>query len=129
MKVTPYKCLSIARIWSILVIMVILLMVIAPDPYATETVPAADWLLLSLYGVAVLGLIIAWRWRLAGGIITIVTLFARELAWVIIKGNWHADFLIIWLFVLPPAILFLLARRVETIGVLKITDSNRGHGK
>ena len=54
----------IARIWSILVFGFTLLRIITPDPYATEPVPASDWFLLSLWGVAILGLLIAWRWEL-----------------------------------------------------------------
>jgi len=103
----------IARIWSILVFVVALLEIFTPDPYATEPVPVADWFLLSLWGVAILGLLVAWRWELVGGIITIATMFIRELAWVILKGHWLVNFLIIWLFVVPPAILFLVARGLE----------------
>jgi hypothetical protein len=103
----------IARIWSIVVFGVALFIVITPDPYATEPVPAADWFLLSLWGVAILGLVIAWRWELAGGIITIATMSVRELAWVILKNHWLVSFLIVWVFVVPPAILFLIAWRLE----------------
>ena len=103
----------IARIWSILVFVVALLRIFIPDPYATEPVPASDWFLLSLWGVAILGLLIAWRWELIGGIITIATMFARELIWVMLKGDWLVNFLIIWFFVVPPAILFLVAWGLE----------------
>lgn len=103
----------IARIWSIGVIAVALLIIITPDPYATEPVPAADWFLLSLWGVAILGLLVAWWWELVGGIITLATLLFRELAWVVLKGDWMVNFLIVWLFITPPAILFLLAWRLE----------------
>lgn len=103
----------IARIWSILVFVVALLEIFTPDPNATEPVPVADWFLLSLWGVAILGLLVAWRWELVGGIITIVTMFIRELAWVILKGHWLVNFLIVWLFVVPPAILFLVAWGLE----------------
>ncbi|MEJ2304576.1 MAG: hypothetical protein P8Y14_23870 [Anaerolineales bacterium] len=102
-----------ARIWSLLVFAVVLLIIFTPDPYATEPVPATDWFLLSLWGVAILGLLIAWRWELVGGIITVTTMFVRELAWVILKGDWLVNFLIIWLLVVPPAILFLVAWRLE----------------
>jgi len=97
----------IARIWSILIAIAALMIIFTPDPYATEPVPAEDWFLLSLWGVAILGLLIAWRWELVGSLITIVTMFIRELAWGILKGPWMASFLIIWLFVVPPALLFL----------------------
>jgi len=103
----------IARLWSILVFVVALLIIFTPDPYATEPVPVADWFLLSLWGVAILGLVVAWRWEFVGGIITIATLFIRELAWVILKGDWMVSFLIMWLFIVPPAILFLVAWGLE----------------
>jgi hypothetical protein len=63
--------------------------------------------------VAILGLLVAWRWELAGGIITIATMFIRELAWVILKGLWMVNFLIVWSFLVPPAILFLVAWGLE----------------
>jgi hypothetical protein len=99
----------IARIWSILIFGLTLLVMAIPDPYATEPNPAEDWFLLSLYGVAILGLLGAWRWELAGSIVTIATLFIRELAWIILKGPWMVNFLIFWALVLPPAILYLIA--------------------
>jgi hypothetical protein len=102
-----------ARIWSILVFVAALFVIFNPDPYSTEPVPATDWFLLSLWGVAILGLLVAWRWELVGGIITIATMFIRELAWIILRGHWLVNFLIIWLFIVPPAILFLLARGLE----------------
>jgi hypothetical protein len=103
----------IARIWSLLVFAVALLIIFSPDPYATEPVPAADWFLLSLWGVAILGLLVAWRWELVGGMITIATLFIRELAWVMLKGDWMIDFLIAWLLIAPPAVLFMVAGGLE----------------
>jgi len=51
----------IARGWSLLVAGFVVFMILSPDPYATEPVPAEDWLLLGFWGVAVLGLLIAWR--------------------------------------------------------------------
>jgi hypothetical protein len=72
-------------------------------------VPVEDWFLLSLWGVAILGLLVAWQWELVGATIAIVTMFVRELAWVILKGPWLAGFLMIWLLIIPPAILYLVA--------------------
>src|SRR4030066_2020518 len=103
----------IARIWSFLVFAVAILEIFVPDPNATEPVPLADWFLLSLWGVAILGVLVAWRWELVGGIITIASMFIRELVWIILKGQWLVNFLIVWLFVLPPAVLFLLAWGLE----------------
>jgi hypothetical protein len=103
----------IARIWSILVFGLTLLRIITPDPYAVEPVPASDWFLLSLWGVAVLGLLLAWRWELIGGCITIISMLLRELFWVMLRGDWMVEFLIFWVFVVPPAILFLVAWKLE----------------
>jgi len=103
-----------ARIWSMLIFLITLTRIFTPDPYATEPVPASDWFLLSLWGVAISGLLIAWRWELIGGIITIASMLLRELFWVIIKGGWQADCLIFCLFVVPPAILFLAAWKLES---------------
>jgi hypothetical protein len=103
----------IARLWSLLISAFGLFMIFTPDPHATEPVPVEDWFLLSLWGLAVLGLLIAWRWEFAGGILTIGTMFLRELAWVILKGDWLINFLIVWAIVVPPAILFLTAWGLE----------------
>lgn len=99
----------IARIWSLLILAFVVARIFMPDPYATEPVPPEDWFLLSLWGVAILFLLVAWRWELVGGILAIATMFVRELAWVLIKGQWFVGFLILWAAVVPPAILFLMA--------------------
>lgn len=103
-----------ARIWSLLISTFVLFRVLTPDPYATEPVPVEDWFLLSLWGVAILGLLVAWRRERVGGLLTIATMFIRELAWVILKGGWMVNFLIVWAFVVPPAILFLVAGEWES---------------
>jgi len=103
----------LARIWSILIFVFALIRILTPDPYATEPVLVADWFLLGLWGVAILGLALAWRWELIGAVITITTMFFRELIWVLLKGDWMVEFLIFWLFVVPPAILFLVAWSLE----------------
>jgi hypothetical protein len=99
----------IARIWSAIILAFTVFRVFTPDPYATEPIPAEDWFLLSLWGVAILGLLVAWRWEFVGGVITIATMFFREIAWIVLKGPWLVNFLIIWALVVPPAILFLVA--------------------
>lgn len=98
-----------ARIWSGVVFAIAILEIAFPDPYATEPVPAVDWFLLSLWGVAVLGLAVAWRREAIGATVTIAAMFVREMAFFLIKGFWHPAFLLVWVFVIPPAILFLVA--------------------
>ena len=103
----------IARIWSVLVTVFVLLIFFAPDSGGSGPIATMDVFLLSLTGLALLGLFIAWRWEFVGGIFTIAMLFLREIAWVILKGNWLAGFLILWLLIAPPAILFLIAWGLE----------------
>lgn len=104
----------VARIWSLVIFVFVLLRLFAPDPHATGgPIPAEDLFLLSLWGVAVLGLLVAWRWELVGASLTIATMFLRELAWVILKGPWLVSFLIVWAAFVPPAVLFLFAWGLE----------------
>jgi hypothetical protein len=103
----------VARVWSILVL-AIAVVVMLPDLSSTkEAIPAKDILMLSLWGVAILGLLLAWVWERLGVFITIVTLFIREIVWVALYGNWTVNFLIFWALVLPPALLFWIASSLD----------------
>jgi hypothetical protein len=103
----------VARIWSLLLAAFALLMGLTPDPSITEPVPLEDWFLLGFWGVAILGLLVAWRWEIVGAAIAIATMLFREVAWVILKGGWVVSFLIVWAMIVPPAILFLVAHGLE----------------
>ena len=111
----------IARIWTLPIFAFAILRILTPDPSITEPVPPVDWFLLSLWGVAILGLLIAWRWETAGSIITIAVMFFREIAWVVLRGPWIANFLIVWAVIVPPAVLFLIARRMELSPTVEMT--------
>jgi hypothetical protein len=103
-----------ARIWSLLANTFALMIFFLPDDSSSSPpIEAVDKFMLSLTALAMLSLFIAWRWEFVGGIVTIVMLFVREIAWVILKGNWLVGFLVLWLFFLPPAILFLIAWRQD----------------
>jgi hypothetical protein len=112
----------IARVWSILVSALALMMAFSPDPYQVAPVPLEDWFLLSLWGAAVVGLLIAWRWELVGALLTLGLLLFRELAWVILKGPWLVNFLLVWLILATPAVLYLLAWR----GSRQVTAAQTG---
>ena len=112
-QITSKRIRWLARIWSLLILTFTVVRIFTPDPYATEPVPFEDWFLLSLWGIAILGVLVAWKWETTGAIITIGTLFFREAAWLVIKGRWIPNFLIIWVLLVPPVILFLVARRME----------------
>jgi hypothetical protein len=102
----------VARIWALLLAAFALLRAITPDPLITEPVPLEDVILLGFWGVAILGLVIGWRWEVLGAGITIGTMVLREVVWVILKGDWIVNFLIVWALVVPPALLYLLANRL-----------------
>jgi hypothetical protein len=110
----------VARIWSLVVLVIALLIAFSPDPYATgDPLPIRDWLFLSLWSLAIFGLLIAWFWELVGGIITITVMFLREIIWIIMTGRWMVNFLIVWVALVPPAILFIIAWRLEKSEVAK----------
>lgn len=103
----------VARGWSILALLVALLIVFTPDPYATSSVSAIEWFILSLWGVAILGLLVAWRWEFLGGVITIGIMVLREIIFFVAMGYWIPAFLLVWILVIPPAILFILTARLS----------------
>jgi hypothetical protein len=104
------------RIWSLLILGLVVVTVITPDPYASEPISSEDWFLLSLWGIAVLGLFIAWKWALLGAAVTVGMMFIRELSWLVLKGRWFPGFLIMWFLLVPPAVLFVLDWRAHRIG-------------
>jgi len=78
----------IARVWSILIFLVALLIVVVPDPNVVEPVPLTDWIELGFYGVSILGLLLAWRWEGLGGAIAIAGVVGHDVAFRIIRGYW-----------------------------------------
>jgi hypothetical protein len=104
----------IARTWSIAVLILALIIAFSPDEHATgEPLEFREIFMLSLWGIAILGLLLAWRWELVGATITIVTMVFREIAFIIFYREWTVNFLLIWVAVIPPAVLFLLAWNLE----------------
>lgn len=103
----------LARILGVLVVIFWILKILDPQSGDLQQVAPVDAFLLSLTGLALAGLLLAWRWELAGGIFTLVMLFIREIAWVILKCNWMIGFLILWVMIATPAILFVAAWRME----------------
>jgi len=104
----------VARIWSLLLFILALVIIFSPDPYATgEPIPATTYLLLGLWGASVLGLLLALRWERLGAWFAIGTMLAREMLFIIVEGRWFVNFLLIWLAILPPAILYLVAWHME----------------
>lgn len=103
----------VARVWSLLLAGFAVLRAITPDSSVTQPIPLEDLFLLGIWGAAIAGLVIAWRWEIVGAWLAIAIMFFRELVWVILKGDWVVNFLIVWALIVPPAILYLLAHRLE----------------
>jgi len=104
----------IARIWSLVIFVFALIIIFSPDPYATgEPIPVTDYVLLGLWGVSVVGLLVAWQWELLGALIAIGALVLRDLLYLVFRGDWVLNFMLIWAAFLPPAIMFLLVWRME----------------
>ena len=104
---------QLARGWSLVVAFFIIVRVKIQDPYATEPISTLDSLLPLFLGVAIFGLLIAWRRERTGAILTIASMFVREIVSVTLGGKWTVSFLLFWLALLPPAILYLAASRLE----------------
>jgi len=104
----------VARVWSLGVLAMALMIALSPDPHSTgEPIPVGDLALLSLWGVAVVGLQVAWRFETVGAVIAIVGAVANYIGFRVVRGAWPpgANFIVIPVVVfVVPAILYLLAR-------------------
>jgi len=77
----------IARVWSILIFAIALLIIVVPDPNVVQPVLLTDWIELGFYWVSILGLLLAWRWEGLGGAIAIAGVAGRDVAFRIFKGR------------------------------------------
>jgi predicted ABC-type exoprotein transport system permease subunit len=99
----------IARAWSLFALALALLIMLSPDPYAVNPIQPREVFMLSLWGLAILGLLLAWRWEQLGALSTILIMPIRELVYILIYREWTVNFLLIWALVIPPAVMYLLA--------------------
>ena len=97
----------IARVWSVLIFLVALLIVVAPDPYVVQPVPLTDWIELGFYWVSILGLLLAWRWEGLGGAIALAGIVGHAVAFRIFRGSWFVQAIPVFVLGLP-GILFLV---------------------
>jgi len=102
-----------ARIWGVLITAFWLLVFFSPGSLGPGPIAREDVFLLSLTGIAFVGLLAGWCWEREAGIFTLAVLFIREIFWVILKGGWLPGFLILWLTIAPPAVMFLIAARLS----------------
>jgi hypothetical protein len=96
----------IARIWSLLTALLVLMVALGRDSQGGGgPVPLIEWLLLSLYAVAALGLLLAWRWEALGGWLAIGCMLVEIFGFRLVKGMWYPNYVgfavPLVLFVLP----------------------------
>lgn len=99
----------IARAWSLFALGLALLIAFTPDPYAVNSIQPREIFMLSLWGLAILGLLLAWRWERLGALLTMLIMPIRELVYILVYREWTINFLLIWALVIPPAVMYLLA--------------------
>ena len=98
-----------ARIWSLLAFTLAMVVAFSPDPNAVNPITTRESFMLSLWLVAILGLLLAWRFERLGALITIIIMPVRELLYFLIYREWTINFLLIWALVIPPAVIYLIA--------------------
>jgi len=104
----------IARILSILIVILsITLLVSSALAAKNENLSLLYWLLLGMWCLSALCLGVAWRWELVGSILAVTALVSRELIYLFLSGQILVDFWQVWLPILFPAALFILARAQE----------------
>jgi len=98
-----------ARIWSLLAFALAMVVALSPDPHAVNPITARDIFMLSLWLIAILGLLLAWRFERLGALIAIIIMPLREAFYVLFYREWTINFLLIWALVIPPAVMYLTA--------------------
>jgi hypothetical protein len=98
-----------ARVWSLLAFALAMVVAFSPDPHAVNPITAREFFMLSLWLVAILGLLLAWRFEKLGALISIIIMPLREVLYVLVYREWTINFLLIWALVVPPAVMYLLA--------------------
>lgn len=104
----------IARILSILILLLTITLLISSALASnTENLSLVYWLLLGLWCLSAVCLVSAWRWELIGSILAVTALVSRELVYLYLSGQLLVDFWQVWLPILFPAALFILAWDLE----------------
>jgi len=119
----PKRIRWVARIWSVPIIVVVLLILVGniwseltnapPDPYAVEDITLVDSLAPIFIAISTLGLALAWRWEKFGGIFSLVFTAVMYIT-LLIQGPFPTEFrtltpYLLGLVVLIPGILFVVS--------------------
>lgn len=98
----------IARIWGIIIALVVVMIAVTPDPYAVGPPSGIEIFYLSLYAVSALGLIVAWKWELIGALISIIAMLTRAISGSIRGGFAFMKIVPVELVFFIPAALFIV---------------------
>ena len=105
----------IARIWCLLAVADGLILAFGGG----DNQVLKDWPLLALWGVAIISLLVAWKYELIGGVTAIAFVILHDLVYLLVKGTWLPGFMILWALIIPPAIIFIIASVLERKAKLK----------
>ncbi len=94
-----------ARLWSLPAILFVGAHIFSPEPLDAP-VPWQDWALLAMIGLAVIGLIVSWRWVKIGGMIAVGGYLLHVALWPILRGGFAPTWWMLGLFVAGPGALF-----------------------
>jgi len=79
----------VARIWGLLTFLAVVMVAIGPDSQAAAyPTPLIEWILLALYPLAALGLLLAWRWELPGGLLAVICMLVEIIGFQLVKGGY-----------------------------------------
>ncbi len=101
----------IARVWSLIILGVVVLIAVTPDPNVVGPVPVVEWVEVGLVGVAAVGLVLAWRWEATGALIALVAVAVQDIVFRLDRGVWFHSMgstAILMLVFAVPAGLYLL---------------------
>jgi hypothetical protein len=114
-----------ARVLSILVLILAIGILVTPGTAVEGQTPTvATWVLLILWMVGVLGLLVAWRWELAGAIIAFAALILRDMYYYSLSRQSFVDFGMVWLPILIPSLIFILVWWLESREKEKLVKNN-----
>jgi hypothetical protein len=100
----------IARVWSIVIWVIALWVAIAPATMLagpSGALPPGAELELGFYGLALVGLLVAWRREGLGGGLTLLGIIATNSSFAAFRGFWLPGLTFPALFIGIPALLFL----------------------
>ena len=98
----------VARIWSLVPIAWALAEVLSPHGGEVVSVTWQEWATLTLLGISVVGLAVAWRWEQLGGWISLAALAVFMVVFLLTVERNFPAWLIFLVAIGTPAVLFLV---------------------